>query len=253
MTSICLIPTLFAYGLAALCFLIEGWREAATLRRWALRAYLFGLLLHTIYIPFAIWWTHGAFLSAPGGSLGLLAWTSAVAFGILARNPRWQHLARVFVPLVFLLSLDAVAAQPHAGVFAVPNRLLLVHLGVAMVAVAICLMAFVTTLIFFYLQRRLKLRRPAARWLVLPSLPAIERTVVHLLLLGFIALTATLATGAFLGTGTGHGWWSVVAWGIYGLVLHGHYWQGRRAQRWLILSCAGFAVIVGSFLEVHGL
>lgn len=253
MTSICLIPTLCYYGLAALCFLIEGWQERAALRRWALRGYLLGLLLHTIYIPFAILWTGGVFLSAPGGTLGLMAWTSAFAFGILARNPRWQHLARVFVPLVFLLTVYAVAAQQADGARATPSAILLTHLGVAMVAVAICLMAFVTTLIFFYLQRRLKLRRPAARWIVLPSLPAIERTIVHLLLLGFFALTVTLATGAFLGSGTGHGWWSIVAWGIYGLVLHGHYWQGRRAQRWLILSCAGFAVIVGSFLEVHGL
>lgn len=262
MSSYCVIPNLLLYGAAAILSVLEYWSTRPVVRTWAYRLFLCGVAVHSAYLVSFFFWVGFPFVPARGIVMGLLTWTCAVVYAVLARDTRWRYLSGCFLPLIFLLFLQSVARGPE---YAIVHRMLpsawavSLHLGVATIAVALCLVSGVIGLILLQSARQIKSRRPGRLWLVLPSLPTLERTLATLLMAGFLALTLTLATGVILTAWSPdlqsapwlHKLTSLVAWGIYGVVLQTRWFSGGMGRKGVILSCLGCAVVLFSFLEVH--
>ncbi len=259
MPTICLIPTVILYGIATILAWIDGWRARPVVRRNAFRIFLAGLALHTIYLPFSLFSHGGIAIGSRHATVGLLAWSAAIGYAVLARNIRWQYLGIVFFPLLFLLQIQiAVTAPDSAVAMTTPGAWLLpTHLIFAMIALAIFLLSVVSGIVMMWGERRLKSRRPGLMALRMPDIPMLERVLARLLFIGFAILTLTLATGMGLRldgvtSSGGHLWWALGTWTMYGIVLQARISRGW-GRAWLPLSFIGFAVILLSFLEVHGL
>ncbi|MBI2343262.1 MAG: cytochrome c biogenesis protein CcsA [Deltaproteobacteria bacterium] len=261
MPTICILPGLVLYGVATLLGWVHEFGLWPTGRPWGVRLFWTGFLLQTIYLPFAIFWAGAPYFAHRGITIGVLAWGCAAAYAVLLRHPRWQALGSIFFPLIFLLLLlSMMESAPFRGAMhAETTAILPIHLALAMSAMALYVISFLCGVVYLWSERRLKSRRPAARWLRIPSLPVLEGTLGRLLTIGYVILTLTLITGMLLsvvfpgaGSAMGHRWWALGAWVIYGVVLQRRLTRGWR-RRWIPLSLAGFAVILFSFLEVHGI
>lgn len=259
MPTICLLPTVLCYGIATLLAWIDGWRFLPPIRRIAFWVFLLGLGLHTVYLLFALF-PDGTFaLTQRYQAVTLLAWTCAVAYAVLSRNTRWQYLGILFFPLLFLLLGQVFLGTPTMRIVLRSHEAVLLpfHLFFAMVALAVFLLSTLSGSLLLWSESRLKSRRPGTVALRMPGLPMIERALARLLFIGFAVLTITLATGVGLRLDgmeslTGHRWWALGAWVIYGVVLQARMVRGW-GRWWLPLSFVGFAVIILSFLEVHNL
>lgn len=261
MTTICATPSLFFYLCASILVMIALWRERPSLRLWARRTFLAGFVLHSLYIPLTILTEGPPYLAGRGETMGLLAWVFALSYLVLARQKRWQHLASFFVPLILILHLQALLwhADFESALLLRPWwGLLSFHLAIAVAAVAVFFSSFLNGVVLLWQERRLKSRGPVRWALRLPTLPALERSLNHLLMTGFVALTLTLLTGMVVGEiGSrgegypGHRWWSLMAWSIYAVVLLRRRQGNVRNRSWVFLSLVGFGVIMWTFLEVH--
>lgn len=257
MPILCVLPPVLLYGLATLLAWLDGWRFLPRGRRWAFGAFLCGLGFHTVYLVFALVAGGSLAMTQRQTAVGLFTWTCAMAFALLARNIRWQYLGIIFFPLLFLLLGQLFLGTPTMQIAMRAHELWLlpVHLLFAMTALAVLLCSVVNGSLLLWGEHRLKSRRPGAMVWRLPELPTIERALARLLLVGFILLTGTLATGVGLRLDgmaglTDHRWWALAAWIIYGVVLQARLARGW-GRWWLPLSFVGFAVILLSFIEVH--
>lgn len=263
MPMICMLPAVALYGAAGLFIWMEQVWGRPAFGQWAVRLFWAGLLFHTVYVPFVLWWADPPQWMARGTAWHVLTWASAVLFAVLLRRPRWHMLGVVFFPLLFLLSLATLGrTAPDVAVLVIGHGtwLLPVHVLAACVAVAICVAGSASGGMFLYQEWQLKSRRPAGVWLRLPPLPALERALTTLMWVGFLALTITVVTGMLIGVDVTHTipmgvhrWLSLSAWVLYGLLLQSRGLRRMSGRHWILLSLLGFLVVVGAFLEVHGL
>jgi cytochrome c-type biogenesis protein CcsB len=193
--------------------------------------------------------------------LSFLAWTLALVFLGLYRRYRAAVLGAVVAPLVFLLALVAFAI--HSGATELPPALrsawLPVHVTLAFLGNAVFAIAFATSVVYLFEDRRLKAKKPPRSWRGFPSLETLDTLNYRLLAWGFPFLTLGILSGAVwahFAWGRFWSWearetWSLLTWVLYALLLHGRTsggWRGRRAARLTIL---GFAVLVASFVSVN--
>lgn len=144
-------------------------------------------------------------------------------------------------------------------------HLMSVYLGTFGVAVAAAAGAM-----WLYVDRQLRSKDHRAERLKrlgrLASLEALEATVTRSATLGFVLLTAGLATGVVViasetaPTRLGGGWWyspkvilAAAAWLIFALVMNVRYIATFRGRRAAVLSIVGFVLLIGVFGIVQAL
>jgi len=101
--------------------------------------------------------------------------------------------------------------------------------------------------LFLLEHRRLKRHLPMGDT-ALPSLEALDRVNALGLSLGFLLLTLGVVTGALwvqtvhgqLWTGSTHETWSILAWGIYGLLVALRFGAHQGARQCAISAVVGF-------------
>lgn len=114
---------------------------------------------------------------------------------------------------------------------------------------------FLQGLLFFYHERRLKLKRWDPSLTYLPSLLLNEKWALLLLRSGFVFLTVVLITGAMLlghqrlsvPWGLLHFNLSMISWILYAIVLQKR-WLGFGGRKILLLSFLGFVSLTASLL-----
>jgi ABC-type uncharacterized transport system permease subunit len=131
-----------------------------------------------------------------------------------------------------------------------------VHFLIAMVAYSLFTLAALHAIIMAVAERRLhrgELTRPLAS---LPPLLTMEALLFRLILIAFVLLTLTLASGiAFSETLFGKAMefnhktlFSIISWLIFAALLVGRFaygWRGRTALRWTL---AGFAALLLAYV-----
>lgn len=204
---------------------------------------------------------------APWGNMFEFVTTSAlcaiVAYLLLARRNRWEWLG-IFVvgPVLLTLGLALLAFYTEAAELmpALKDVWLLIHVTVAILAVALFTIAFSVGIVYLVKLRR-EAAPPSRRTFVesLPSAAALERTAYGLNMVGFILWTFTLVAGAIWAQkawGSYWTWdpkevWTFVVWVVYAAYMHARATAGWEPRKAMWIALAGFVTIVINFTVVN--
>jgi ABC-type uncharacterized transport system permease subunit len=188
-------------------------------------------------------------LSVVAGLVALVAWAS----GLLRTLPA---IGTVVLPVAAVASLVPAVATLVPAFGTIPRPFpyggepwAALHVGVALVAYALFLVAALQALVLMGLEKRLHRRLPNPGASGLPPLLTLERFLFRLVTVGFVLLTLTLASGMLFseqifgkpvtfGHQVGHKIvFSVLSWLTFCALLWGRWrygWRGRVALRWII-------------------
>jgi len=231
--------------------------DARRLGRLAVGLLVSGVIVHAISFTVLHRGEGTPPLTDLGEAVSFMSWIGTLGFLALMR---WAGLSRLVVLVASLAFLGVFAAGvvppgeaaeaggswPHAHV-------LLASAGLSMAG-----LAGLAGLLYLVEHRRLKEKRPIARWLPMPSLEALDRVNVIALAAGFPLLTLGVAAGMlWLHSATGRPWagsahetWCAVAWAVYAVLALARFAARQSSRQAAASAVGGFAFL---FFAVIGL
>jgi len=219
---------------------------ATTWRSWSTFLVPAAVLLHAFLAGREFATPGGLDLSLPhaisivAALVALVAWAS----GILNTLPA---IGTVVLPVAAIASLlPALVTNPHRFQFAGEPWAAL-HVGIALVAYALFLVAALQALVLMGLEKRLRRHLPDPDAADVPPLLTLERFLFRMVTVGFVLLTLTLASGMLFSEQifgrpmlfTHKSVFSVLGWLTFAAVLWGRWrygWRGRVALRWIVVG-----------------
>jgi ABC-type uncharacterized transport system permease subunit len=143
---------------------------------------------------------------------------------------------------------------------AVRQPLLPVHVSIGMLGMASFAVAAGVALMYVLLERQVKAKRFGLLFDRLPPLQLLDDLNRRLVMVGFVALSVTLATGALFAQRLSETRWALdyreiatgVAWLGFAGLLQARLFAGWRGRRFAVLTLAGFALLLVSFLSSYG-
>jgi ABC-type uncharacterized transport system permease subunit len=251
-----------AYGLAAgvyLAYLVRQTEVLATAGRVLVGG---GLALHGV----ALFELLGAQAGRP---VGLAQGFSALAFLLLAiflaLDVRYRRpvIGAFLTPLAVTVLLPGLLLDGGQSPLppGVRQPLLPLHISLALLGLAAFAVAAGVGVMYLLMERQVKAKRFGLLFSRLPSLEFLDTLNRRLVVWGFIALSITLATGAFfVTTAQGPGWhWdgkviaTLVAWTVFAALVNARIFAGWRGRRVALLTMAGFCLVLVSFLSSYDL
>lgn len=130
---------------------------------------------------------------------------------------------------------------------------LLGHITLSIAAYAILTLATVQAVLVAVKDYRLRHRRTRGLVQILPPLQLMETMLIELISVGFVLLTIAIATGVFFidNMFAQHlihkTTLTLLAWGLFAVLLWGHHKLGWRSQRAAQLTIAGFIALALAF------
>ncbi len=253
----------------------------------ACHAYGFAALVYLTYL--ARQWTVLALVGRVLVGLGLLLHGAALFPVLVAQGGMPMGAAQGFSTLALLLLalglvLDLRYRKPVIGAFITPlavatlvpglllqagpsqlsaevrQPLLPLHIAIALLGMAAFAVAAGVGVMYLLMERQVKGKRFGLLFSRLPSLEFLDTLNRRLVVAGFIALSITLATGAFFVAGSSQGltWMmdakvvaTLVAWGLFAGLAGARVLVGWRGRRVALLTMAGFALVLVSFLSSY--
>lgn len=221
------------------------------------------LLLATLVLRFVNW----RLLPMTTGtdSMVMFALMGTVIALVTSRKPdRRALMCFYWPPLTFITCLSIYTA---AGDFAVSPKpfstvLLGVHVGLAMLAYAMFLIASLTSLAYAFQARRLKRRQTTGLFLRLPSLEQLDRTLFSLIKFGYPLFVITLWLGLFWAwydSGPlSSTWWlspkillSLVMAALYAVTFHVRRYGHLRGPKLAYFVVYGFGSVLAAYLALN--
>jgi len=187
----------------------------------------------------------------------LLAFLLAAAFLLVHWRYRFQSLAVLLFPLIFVLTLPA-ALDRSADTWDLPilrTAWLYLHVSFIVLGYTAFFLTFAAGVLYLIQERELKSKRPRAFYYRLPPLESIDDLAYKSLSIGFPFITLGIVSGALWASSVwGPSWptdpkiaWSFATWVIYLLLLCARWvggWRGRKAAYFAIL---GFVAILATW------
>ena len=260
MSRACFTLAFHAYALGALAYLAvlaQGWRGLG----WVARGLTMGgWVLHGIGLALVLSaqrWLPSGF----GQTVSILAFLLVAVFLVVDLRTRAALLGAFLSPaavavLVPSLWMGAPGPELTAGL---RQPLLPVHIAVALAGLAVFGVATAVAGVYLAAERALKGKRFGAFFRRVPSLELLDDLNRRLVAWGFIALSLTLLTGAWVQAHLRpEERWSpaelavVVAWIAFGVLLQARIFAGWRGRRVAVLTMLGFGVLVVSFVSRYG-
>lgn len=213
------------------------------------------LVLHAITVGRAIITPAGLDLSF-SHALSLVALLTVLLAGLSGVLTKLPSVGTVILPVAALCALAPWASSnPHRFPYA-GEPWATAHIAVALVAYALFVVAALQALLLIGLEKRLH------RGLALPDadgtvpLLTLERFLFRMVVLGFVLLTLTLASGFLFSeqlfgrplTFNHKNVFSVAGWLAFGVLVVGRWrygWRGRRALYWIL---AGTGLLLLGYL-----
>ncbi len=254
------VPTFIAflaYGTLAFFF----WRAQVAGNAEALNR---GGMGHAVGIPLALhaWLLYENLLVGSSLNLGLVYTVSLILW--LTMLVYW--LARFFYPLASLLTLVLPLAAvgvalpalfPQVHKLSEPTSWMFnAHVLVAMLAYSLFTIAALHAGLMSLVEKRLHHATLPAVFKNLPPLLTMETLLFRIVGAGMVLLTLTLASGILFSEQIfGRPWqfnhkvlFGFISWGVFGILLLGHLfqgWRGRTAVRWTL---SGFGFLILAYL-----
>ena len=160
-------------------------------------------------------------------------------------KPAFENLGIVLFPLAGLSLLAAVMFQRDVLLMSESSWPLDMHIVTSMLAYSLLGVAALQAAVLYLQERRLRHGSAGGVLSGLPPLQEMERFLFQLIATGFVLLTLSLLTGlifvqSFLDQHLAHkAVLSVLAWGVFGVLLWGRWkfgWRGRLAVRWTLIG-----------------
>ena len=192
-------------------------------------------------------------------TLSFLAWTLAVAYGLVMYRHPVQALGALLLPVISLLVFASQIVRGNANLQASRVTdgsaawLFPVHTTLLLFAYAAFFIAFSASVMYLWQERELRLKKFSAIFHRLPSLTAVDDIGSTSASVGFTLLTLGIITGVIWSQARNgrmfHNdpieFFALLTWVLYLTLLHFRVqWRGRRAA-WL--GVAGFALVVCTF------
>ena len=199
-------------------------------------------LLHAL----ALGWLAAVDQSWASASFGLavLSLIMFVSFQLLRRNAKMETLGVIHLPLGTLL-LFLAAVIPERTLHQSDSLWVLIHIVLILVGFGCFALAFAQSLLFLFVRYRLKAKK--LRGIVFfPSLERLDHFNHVGSVIGFVALSAGVATGWFWSQGVQEWRWdigaisSVFLWLLYAISIHARLVFGRRMHWTAWFSVVGF-------------
>lgn len=189
-------------------------------------------------------------------SISLIAWISASALLLTNINKHTEMLGIFIFPIAALTTLLPFA-QPETQ----PIELALgAHILLSIIAYSIMGLAAAQAILYSIQEKRFRQKQLTTLFKALPPLQIMEKTLVQLVLMGFIALSFALITGGFFiedmfAQHLMHKtFFAILSWIVYAIFIWGHFkcgWRGQKAAKYtlwayilLLLSYIGTQVIL---------
>ena len=247
-----LLTAILGYTLAvALTTGVTVYRSTP-LRRAASAVFVLTWLLHlAAVVVYGVGAGHVPLLNL-GEFLLVLGWLVLGLHLVLWFRYRVDVAGLVLPPLA---ALSAVAAQRllsgEASYSSAPKGVwFLFHTVTSTVGLAILCVAFAMSVLYLVQDRALKSQRTIRLLERLPALEHCERMGYHALLLGFLLLTLSIATGVVVNESVHDRFWirgakqlfPLLAWSVFAVVLAARTGLGFRGRKSAVLIIAGFAL-----------
>lgn len=256
MTRQLLSFAIHAYGLAAVVYLVHLVRQMPALAIAGRLAVAVGLSVHGAALL-------GQVVDQGGMPVGMSQGLSLLAFLLLAiflgidLIYRRAVIGAFVTPIALAVLLPAFIVPTPEGGLPEPLRgpLLPVHVAIAILGVATFAVAAGVGLMYVLMERQVKLKQFGLLFSRLPPLQMLDEINRWLVLLGFIALSITLATGAFFGIWEWDGKRvaTVIGWAVFAVLLGARFYAGWRGKRAALATMAGFAILLVSFFSSYDL
>lgn len=162
------------------------------------------------------------------------------------RGKGWILLPVVYSFSALLLAASALIPGRYITHLEAHPQLLL-HIGLALMAYSVLMIACLFALQLACLDRQLKSRK-ISHLPAMPPLMTVEKRLFQLISAGLLLLTLSIASGLFFledmfAQGKSHkAILSILAWCVYALLLWGHHTRGWRGRKVIMLS------LIGSFI-----
>jgi ABC-type uncharacterized transport system permease subunit len=207
-----------------------------------------GLALHSVSLAGSVTARGGPELSL-GGVLSLVAWVLALFALLVALRPRFRGLSAVLLPAAGLAALAVLLPDPVAPRGSAPNWGIHAHVTFSILAYSLLSLGAGLAILFLYRERTLRQRKLQAWTRILPPLESLENALFTALIAGFSLLTLGLFSGlmfledVFAQHLLHKTVLSIVAWGVFAVLLYGRLrlgWRGRQAVHWVL---SGYALL----------
>jgi ABC-type uncharacterized transport system permease subunit len=211
-----------------------------------------GLGLHSFSLGGLVALRGGPELSF-GGVLSLVAWLLALFALLAALKVRFRGLAAVLLPAAGLAALAVLVPEPVSPRAAAPDWGIHAHVSMSILAYSLLSLGAGLAILFLLRDRTLRRRQPLAWTRILPPLESLESALFTALISGFSLLTLALFSGLmflediFAQHLLHKTVFSIVAWGVFAVLLVGRLrlgWRGRQAVYWVL---AGYGLLALSY------
>lgn len=188
-----------------------------------------------------------------GGVLSLVAWLIAIFALLAAMKTRFRGLSAVLLPTAGLAALAALVPDPMAPRAASLNWGIHAHVTLSILAYSLLSLGAGIAVLFLYRERTLRQRKLTAWTRILPPLESLESALFTALYAGFSLLTLALFSGLmflediFAQHLLHKSVLSIVAWGVFAVLVFGRLrlgWRGRQAVHWVL---AGYGLLALSY------
>lgn len=248
-----------AYVVAALVYLAYLVRQMGALATAGRLLVGTGLALHGVAL-------FGLFGAQGGGPVGMAQGFSTFAFLLLAIFLVVDVRYRKPVIGAFITPLAVAVLMPglllDGGQVLHPEvrqPLLPVHITIALLGVAASAVAAGVAVMYLLMERQVKGKRFGLLFSRLPSLEFLDTLNRQLVVVGFIALSVTLVTGAFFSSAAPGFFWTwqskqiatLVAWAVFAALVSARSFGGWRGRRVALLTMTGFGLLLVCFLSSY--
>jgi ABC-type uncharacterized transport system permease subunit len=248
------------YALLGLHFWRTRWQHAAKDQIRGMRPWERGLLLAALLL-------HGAGLYGElfqGGemrfgfsyALSLIIWLALLFYWIESFFSRLEGLPMLGLPAAALCALLPLAFPSQHLLAHADSTAFRAHFLMAMLAYSLFTLAALHAVLMAVAERRLHKARLSRALVNLPPLLTMEALLFRQILIGFILLTLTVASGIFFSEALfGKPFrfdhktlFAVISWGIFAALLAGRHWYGWRGRTALRWTLAGFATLLLAYV-----
>lgn len=248
-----------AYVVAALVYLAYLVRQMGALATTGRVLVGMGLALHGVAL-------FGLFGAQGGRPVGMAQGFSTFAFLLLAIflvvDVRYRKpvIGAFITPLAVTVLLPGLLLDGGGPLSPdVQRPLLPVHITIALLGVAASAVAAGVAGMYLLMERQVKGKRFGLLFARLPSLEFLDTLNRQLVVVGFIALSVTLVTGAFFSSAAPGFFWTwqskqiatLVAWAVFAALVSARAFGGWRGRRVALLTMTGFGLLLVCFLSSY--